>query len=626
MQSLSNFLVVYVLNAVWQVPLLVVATVCAVRLLRSARAVVIHRVWVGCLLLAVVLPATPMVRMGQGLGTREQGLGSRVQTLVGSLGSGVSASTQVPKGEGPGAPVLEAKRWGLRAGTLGGPEELCNCGRNTEILRFAQDEGFQRPHVQSEGFQGRYLQGERFQKLASSVQSLGVNSTTSKGERLWALAFAVRVLWGAYLLSLIFAVGRLVWGLSRTAVLVRRARVALLSEELQGVWDACCAGFGLEGVRLLCSAEVVSPATLTFWRPVVLLPNELRDAGGAEMSAAFCHELAHVRRVDFLKNVLYELVAVPLFFHPAMHWMRRRVQESRELACDDMAAEILDGRSAYAGRLVRLARAMHEAAAVPVGRALGVFEGNVLEKRVMNLIETKVKQAGWRVAMSVACGLLLLAGSCVVSARFGLKPVFAKVVSTTQPVVKAVAPVVSKASEAFVGAAKGVAPVVAVPVVAEPVVAPKEVVVATPMAGDLKEVRFKTGKTYFLPKDSITVDSVRGTSDKIEPGNLYEIRGHYTLASHEKALLAVNVTVSSRSVREYPGLDGQQQITVNKGAGQFVLWNYMRTPGDMHMSFYPDGGGESFAGIYFETDESHGPVVNTGLAQAAPKGWFLAGG
>ncbi len=94
-----------------------------------------------------------------------------------------------------------------------------------------------------------------------------------------------------------------------------------------------------------------------------------------------------------------------------------------ELACDDLAAEFLNGRNAYAGSLVRLAESMTEAMAgspaATTGRALGVFESDVLEKRVMNLIETKAKQAGWRVGMSVACGLLLLAASFGLSARFG---------------------------------------------------------------------------------------------------------------------------------------------------------------------------------------------------------------
>ena len=116
-------------------------------------------------------------------------------------------------------------------------------------------------------------------------------------------------------------------------------------------------------------------------------------------------------------------------------------------------------------------------------------------------------------------------------------------------------------------------------------------------------VAFAVGDTYFSGGDSITVDSVRGTSDSISSGNLYEVKGHYTLLSHDSADLAANITGSDKSNSSYHGLE-VQHVAVEKGTGQFTLYMYMFYKGWPHLSFYPTGGGSSFAGIYFGTGDS----------------------
>src|SRR5690242_13528764 len=60
-------------------------------------------------------------------------------------------------------------------------------------------------------------------------------------------------------------------------------------------------------------------------------------------------------------------------------------------------------------------------------------------------------------------------------------------------------------------------------------------------------VRFETGGTWFRDGDKITIDEIHGTSGRIEPGNLYEIKGSYTLASHDKARLTAYITSSDRT-------------------------------------------------------------------------------
>ena len=190
-----------------------------------------------------------------------------------------------------------------------------------------------------------------------------------------------------YLCSVIVAAMRLARGLWVTRLLMRSTRAAEFHEALETAWTAAQAAMGITKVKLLSTAKLSSPATLYWPEPIVLTPSKLPGAGATEMRAVFCHELAHVIRRDFLWNLAAETAGVLLFYHPAFHWMRRRIRETRELACDDLAAEALRGRRKYARNLLSYTQKMLSSAVVPQpASALGIFEGAVLERRIMNLL------------------------------------------------------------------------------------------------------------------------------------------------------------------------------------------------------------------------------------------------
>ncbi|NWJ41054.1 MAG: M56 family metallopeptidase, partial [Geothrix sp.] len=94
-------------------------------------------------------------------------------------------------------------------------------------------------------------------------------------------------------------------------------------------------------VRLLQSAAVEVPTALGWLRPVILLPAcALAGLSPIQLEAILAHELAHIRRGDFLVNLLQSLVEVLLFYHPAVWWLSARIRAERELCCDDVAAEL----------------------------------------------------------------------------------------------------------------------------------------------------------------------------------------------------------------------------------------------------------------------------------------------
>ena len=94
-------------------------------------------------------------------------------------------------------------------------------------------------------------------------------------------------------------------------------------------------------VRLLQSAAVEVPTALGWLRPIILLPAcALTGLAPLQLEAILAHELAHIRRGDFLVNLLQSLVEVVLFYHPAMWWLSGRIRAERELCCDDVAAAL----------------------------------------------------------------------------------------------------------------------------------------------------------------------------------------------------------------------------------------------------------------------------------------------
>jgi hypothetical protein len=130
-------------------------------------------------------------------------------------------------------------------------------------------------------------------------------------------------------------------------------------------------------VRLLESAAVQVPAVVGSLRPVILLPvSALSGLTTEQVEMVLAHELAHVRRHDFLLNLLQTVVETLLFFHPAVWWMSRRVRVEREHCCDDLAVAVCGDPARYARALARLEELRTE----PLPLAMAADGGSLLER------------------------------------------------------------------------------------------------------------------------------------------------------------------------------------------------------------------------------------------------------
>ena len=114
-------------------------------------------------------------------------------------------------------------------------------------------------------------------------------------------------------------------------------------------------------------------------------------------------------------------------------------------------------------------------------------------------------------------------------------------------------------------------------------------------------VKFEQGATRFADGDKIAIVEVRGTADTFKPGNIYWIKGTYTLASHDSASLAAYTTAMDAEHGTSESYS-PQMTNVAKGSGTFTLFLPMLYRGWPHVSFY--GGGEGFGGNYFGTGDS----------------------
>jgi TonB family protein len=164
-------------------------------------------------------------------------------------------------------------------------------------------------------------------------------------------------------------------------------------------------------VQLLSSARVMVPAVIGWIRPAILFPAAVvAGMPAAHLDAILAHELAHIRRSDFLVNVIQSAAEVLLFYHPAVWWVSRQIRVERELCADDMAVAVSGDRVAYAAALTSLESLRAE----PL--AIAMVSGDDLLTRVRRLLEPDVAanlslrpRISGGFAMTVAVMLLLFA-------------------------------------------------------------------------------------------------------------------------------------------------------------------------------------------------------------------------
>jgi len=208
-------------------------------------------------------------------------------------------------------------------------------------------------------------------------------------------------------------------GWRATRVLRSRGRTTI-SDSITAVTTRVADRLGVRRVIEVAQSSLVEVPTVIGWlKPLVLLPvSAVSGLSSEQLEAVIAHELAHVRRHDYLVNLFQLAMETVFFYHPAMWWVSHRMRVEREECCDDIAVHMTGDRVGYAKLLVWLEESRGNSAGQTLAMSAG---GGSLLSRVRRIVSTP----------SETTGVGPLAVICIVSLVFVVGSVLASNASTS---------------------------------------------------------------------------------------------------------------------------------------------------------------------------------------------------
>src|SRR5215212_691320 len=234
------------------------------------------------------------------------------------------------------------------------------------------------------------------------------------------VAFVLIVIYFGFLF---FSAFKLIKAWQTTRSIRHRATEIEPNDSVAEVVRRCEIEFGTRdgSVRVFRSETLPVPVTTGLFHPVIILPESLLHEGNVDLlTSAIAHEFIHVARRDYVLNLIYELLFVPISFHPAAALLRRRVRETRELCCDELVAERILNAEVYARSLVKLASSAPPLRRLSVTTTVGIADADILEARIMSLLKKPVLNTRWKKLLLMAVSLLLVV-PCVAAAAFAMR-------------------------------------------------------------------------------------------------------------------------------------------------------------------------------------------------------------
>ncbi|WP_422979203.1 M56 family metallopeptidase [Undibacterium sp. Ji49W] len=187
-------------------------------------------------------------------------------------------------------------------------------------------------------------------------------------------------------------------------------------------------------VQLQFQQQLVSPITYGCFRPVILMPASLLSGMPYDMiEALLAHELGHIKRWDYIVNLLQNLVLAMLFYHPAVWWLSKRIDAERELIADDLAISAVGQSRPLARALQWLDKLQISAQPQP---AMAAHGGDLLS-RIKRLIRPDAQPWHWKMAapvLGIGMALILLLQTQLISSAEAVPQTGDREQPVTQPV------------------------------------------------------------------------------------------------------------------------------------------------------------------------------------------------
>ncbi len=199
------------------------------------------------------------------------------------------------------------------------------------------------------------------------------------------------------------------WRGWRHAYQLRETAAFMSLPEWQAVVESVRTLLGIKKlVRLAVSTGIAVPSVIGWLKPIILIPpSVMAGLTPLQMELILAHELAHIRRQDYLWNLLQVAVETLLFYHPVVRWVSQQARLEREQCCDDMVVGLHGNAVEYARALTELESLRQPRSAL----VLGANGGAVLDRihRLLGLPASNAA-ASWLPLLLIA-GLLFTAGS-----------------------------------------------------------------------------------------------------------------------------------------------------------------------------------------------------------------------
>ncbi|OYX92028.1 MAG: hypothetical protein B7Y76_13415, partial [Sphingobacteriia bacterium 35-40-5] len=146
-------------------------------------------------------------------------------------------------------------------------------------------------------------------------------------------------------------------------------------------------------IQVYLSDAVSTPLTIGFLKPVILVPlASINHLSTEQMEAVLLHELAHIKRYDYLVNILLSIAEISLFFNPFTQLLSRQIRKERENSCDDWVLQYQYNAGSYAEALLRIACLQ----TTPALAMTATGKKNELLVRVKRMIDKKENQFNYR--------------------------------------------------------------------------------------------------------------------------------------------------------------------------------------------------------------------------------------
>jgi beta-lactamase regulating signal transducer with metallopeptidase domain/HEAT repeat protein len=422
LDSLARLLLEALLNTLWQGTLIAILVWLLLRLVKRVSATTRHAVWLVTLLTIGTLPLLAVVAKRNDKTTDPATPVKREPPRP-----AVRTSAPAPETHRPSDPFsfdsavarLDAQANQGKRGTAQGAAATRQISRDINLPPQVQEPNSARRQF-DDGAKVPTVEEPSTALVAAATASPEVESRT-----FWrrVKAFVSNVFSGQAPLALVglwIAIFALMsWRVARSyrAVFRLRGRLEPARSEQRGHVERLASLFGIKRpVRAFTSGQVAMPMTIGSLKPLVILPTDLADdLSQSEFESVVAHELAHVKRWDYLTNMLQRGVQAYLFFHPAVWFICKQLTIERELACDDWAVKTCEPRR-YASCLTKLVEALNESkphmavrvAATGIGGI--VFGKHVISRRVEMILnrDRNATTAVSKPALLYAVGLVVM--------------------------------------------------------------------------------------------------------------------------------------------------------------------------------------------------------------------------